>query len=147
MKMGNDYNKVIITSRLSNTKSVIAAITTLVICCALFFFLPQFIGDNQYVRQVKGGCPSTYPSITYEDAFGQFYGSPRWGYVKGNNGSDIVTFTGNCQYDGKPASVELRFQLNSDNTFNLIGGSINGVEQNILVLAMLNSTPFEEYKK
>lgn len=145
--MSNEYDKVVITSRLSNTKSIIAAIATLVICCVLFFYLPQFISDNQYVRQVKGGHPNTYPSITYEDAFGKFYGSPNWKYVKGNNGSNIVSFTGECQYDGKPANVELRFQLNSDNTFNLIGGSINGVEQNLLVLSVLNSTPFEEYKK
>lgn len=145
--MSNEYDKVIITSRMSNTKSLISAITTLVICCALFFVLPLFISDNQYVRQVKGGHPNAYPNISYEEAFGLFYGSPSWSYMKGSNGSNIVTFAGQCQYEGKPANIILRFQLNSDNTFNLVSGSINGIEQNLLVLSTLNSMPFIEYKK
>ncbi len=143
--MENECDKGVIVSRISNTKSIVAAITTLIICCALFFYLPQFISDNQYIRQVKGGHPSEYPNITYESAFEKFYGSPTWGYMIGNDGSNIVTFTGECQYNGKPATIQLRFKLNSDNTFYLVGGKINGTEQNLFALSTLNSTPFEKY--
>ena len=147
MDCERNYNRVEITSRLSPSNSFLSTATVLIICVLLYFFLPQFIDDNQYVRSVKGGHPQMYPNITLEEAFNDFFGSPHWKSQKGTDGSNIVIFTGKCSYDGKQANVELRYKLNSDGTFDIAGGSINGQEQNLLVIAALHATPFEEYQK
>ncbi len=143
--MSRNGEKIEITTRMTATKSVVSALTTLVICVILFFMLQNTFAGNRYIAQVKGGHPYAYPNISYEDAFGKFYASPGWSYLKGNDGSNIVVFSGRCQYDGKPADVKLRFQLNPDNTFSLVGGSVNGVEYNLFLLSELNTKPFEEY--
>ena len=48
-------------------------------------------------------------------------------------------------YDGKPAKVELRYLVNPDNTFQFTGGSLNGVEQNLLFMAQFAGQPFVDY--
>ena len=48
-------------------------------------------------------------------------------------------------YDGKLTKVELRYLLNKDNTFQLSGGSLDGVEQNLLIMAQFAGQPFVDY--
>ena len=70
--------------------------------------------DDPHVVGVKNGHPSAYPNISYDDAFGEFFGSPTWKYFVGTKDGpdededgkpdyveenvDIVEFTGYCTY-------------------------------------------------
>ena len=135
----------IIKSRFSPTKSIASAVTTLIICAGLFFYLSQFLGGGKIINSVKNGHPNIYPNITFEQAFGKYYSDPKWSYYKSTTGNDVVTFTGKCKYEGKQTTVELRYVINEDNTFQLAGGTVNGVEQNLLVLAQFSANPFSEY--
>lgn len=135
----------IITTRLSNTRSIAGAITTLVICICLIPLFSQFLGGSKYIDSLKGAHSPAYPDVTFEDAFAKFYSDPQWKYYKSTTGDDIVSFTGKCMYDGKLAKVELRYLLNRDNTFQLSGGSLDGVEQNLLFMAQFAGQPFMEY--
>ena len=142
--MSSSDDKIII-SRLSPSKSIAGALTTLLICICLFFYLPQIMGGSKYIESVKKGHPNLYPSISFEDAFNKFYSNPKWGYYKSTTGNNIVTFSGKCNYDNKPVTIEMRYVLNSDNTFQLAGGTLNGEEQNLLFLTQFMSNPFISY--
>ena len=135
----------IITTRLSNTKSIAGAITTLVICIFLIPVFSQFLGGSKYIDSLKRSHSSAYPNVTIEDAFNKFYSDPHWKYYKSTTGDSIVSFTGKCMYDGKLSKVELRYLVNPDNTFQLTGGSLDGVEQNLLFIAMFAGQPFTDY--
>ena len=135
----------IITTRLSNTTSIAGAITTLIICICLIPLFNQFLGASKYIDSVKKAHSPAYPTISFEEAFNKFYSDPQWKYYKSTTGDSIVSFTGKCMYDGKLAKVELRYLLNRDNTFQLAGGSLDGVEQNLLFLAPFAAQPFIAY--
>lgn len=135
----------IITTRLSHTRSLAGAFTTIVICLVLLPFISQMFGGSRYIESVKQGHSSAFPNITYEDAYNKFYSNPKWRYYKSTTGADVISFTGQCTYDGRPTTVELQYILNKDNTFQLAGGSINGIEQNVFVLAQLSVQPFIDY--
>ena len=138
-------NNIIYKSRWSAKKSLISALVTLAVCCLLFLLLPQFIGGDRYVRQVKGGHPYNYPRVSYAEAFESFYTVPEWRYSK-TDGKDIITFTGQCNYFGSLAAIELRYQI-KDNSFFLVGGKIDNQEQPLYLMQQLDLTPFIEYKK
>ena len=118
---------------------------TLAVCCVLFLALPQIIGGDRYVRQVKGGHPNNYPNISYAEAFESFYAIPEWRYSK-MDGKDIIIFTGQCTLNGSPVTVELRYQI-KDNSFWLIGGKIDNQEQSLARLQQFDQKPFTDYKK
>ena len=139
-------DEVKIKTRLTPAKSVMSAISTLVICIGLFFVLQNQFAGNKYVYQVKKGHPNNYPNITYEEAFGAYYSSPEWKYDGETEGAKIIKFTGSCQYNNQPVTVELRYQL-KDNSFYLLDGKVGGTEVSILTLAALDNKPFEEYKQ
>lgn len=140
-------NETKITSRLSTAKSVISAISTFAVCVVLFFVLQNQLGGYKYISQVKKGHPFDYPQISYEEAFGAFYTSPQWTYQELPDKGKIVKFTGVCQQNGKPASVELIYKLDeAENSFSLIDGKVNGTQFSILTIAEFNNRPFEEYK-
>lgn len=138
-------SNIVYTSRWSAKKSLLTALVTLAVCCALYMVLPQVIGGDRYVRQVKGGHPNDYPKISYSDAFESFYSFPEWRYAK-TDGMDIVIFTGQCTLNGNPVNVELRYQL-KDNYFRLVGGKIDGQEQSLARMLQFDQTPFTDYKK
>ena len=77
--MGSSEERIIKT-RLTPTKSLAGALTTLVICVALFLLLPRIMGGSGYIEAVKKGHPNAYPNITFEEAFGKFYSNPKWNY-------------------------------------------------------------------
>lgn len=135
----------IITTRLSNTKSLAGAITTLCICAFLFFLLTQYFGGSKYIYALKSAHAPAYPNVSFEDAFSKYYSDPQWKYYKSTTGNDVVSFTGKCTYDGKPATVELLYIRNQDNTFQLAGGSLDGVEKNLLFMAQFAGQPFVDY--
>ena len=135
----------IISTRLSNTRSIASAITTLLVCIFLFPIFMALFGGNSVIESVKKGHYSTYPSITLEDAFTKYYRNPQWKRTKSSTGNDIVVFTGQCTEDGKVRTIELRYAINKDDSFMLAGGSIDGVESNVFILSYYASQPFEQY--
>ena len=50
--------------------------------------------NNKYVQMVKNGYPNSYPTVSYEQAFTSFFGSPQWKHFKAEDGREIVEFTG-----------------------------------------------------
>lgn len=150
LKMGDQpksqtYSGTVITSRLSTTKSITSAVTVLIVCVGLFFWLNSL--GLRMIRSVKGGHPMEYPNITYEEAFSHFYSGSVWENASSGN-TKIVRFTGNCSYDGKPAKIVLNYWVDeSGSSFRLHDGTINGTTANFLELNALDQTPFREYKK
>lgn len=142
--LSNKPNDRIIKTRLTKAQSITGAVTALIVCTALFFWL--YGQGLNLVNQVKGGHPVDYPDITFEQAFSQFYSNPKWENAS-TDGAKIVRFSGECTYDGRPAQVVLNFQMNNDNTFRLYDGTINGTPASLIVLAQFQSVPFEQYIK
>ena len=101
--------------------------------------------NNKYVLMVKGGYRASNPSITYDDAFSTFFGTPRWKYFKSNDGQDVVEFTGDCMYQGVAVKARIQFVVDEENgTFEATYLAFNEVPQNALTLAALISKAFEE---
>ncbi len=72
-------------------------------------------GNASAVASVKGGHPYDYPTITYEDAFEDYFSDPAWKNVGDDeDGNDVVKFTGKCYYHDEIANVEVKFTLHKD---------------------------------
>lgn len=108
--------------------------------------------ENEFVLGVKGGSPSTYPDITYEEAFGSFFGYPTWTYFQGTiDGDDalydIVEFTGNCMYNDIEVKALIQFTVNvDDETFDATYFSLNDIPQTTTDLYGLIDIVFSEYR-
>lgn len=104
--------------------------------------------DNKYVQMVKGGYRVDDPSLTYEDAFSAFFGTPRWKYFKGEDGQDVVEFTGDCTYQNVPVKARIQFVVDEENgTFEAAYLAFNEVPQDALTLAALIDKAFSEAEK
>lgn len=135
-----------IKSRLSMSKSITAAILALIICAALFFYIPRYVGNNINVYKVINGHPSAYPSITYGQAFDKFFANPSWHYEQGSDGTQYVTFTGRCTYNGIPSTASITYYPVDEQTIRVMSASINGAKLDAAGIKVLNNTPFENYK-
>lgn len=95
--------------------------------------------DNQYVKMVKGGHPNDNPNVTYDQAFTEFFGTPRWKYFKSDENLDVVEFTGDCTYQDVEVKARIQFVVDEDNgTFEATYLAFNEVPQsNFIMLAML----------
>lgn len=144
--MNNNDSDIIIISRLSKSKSIVSAIVSIIICSVLFFALQRLIGGYRYVDMVRYGHPYNCPNITYQDAFNEFFDSPRWTFESSND-NKVVIFTGKTNVDGQYSTFEYRYKLDlSNNSFELIGLRIDGKEQSNLIALLWNNTPFSDYK-
>lgn len=135
-----------ITSRLSMAKSITAIVLALVICAALYIYIPRYVGNNINVLKVINGHPSAYPSITYGQAFDKFFASPSWHYEQSTDGTPYVTFTGKCTYNGIPSTAAIIYYPANENDIRIMSASINGVKLDAAGMKVLNNTPFENYK-
>ena len=118
---------------------------------------------DPHVLGVKNGHPQAYPNISYDEAFGEFFGSPTWKYFVGTKEGpdedgdgkpdyveenvDIVEFTGYCMYMDVEVKALLQFTLNDDETFDATFLSFNEVPQNYFTLNALLSKAFESYEE
>lgn len=101
--------------------------------------------DNKYVLMVKGGYRTDDPSVTYEDAFSAFFGTPRWKYFKSEDGQDVVEFTGDCIYRDVSVKARIQFVVDVENgTFQATYLAFNEIPQDALTLAAVISKAFEE---
>ena len=118
---------------------------------------------DEHVLGVKNGHPYSYPDITYEQAFENFFGSPTWKYFVGTKDGpdddedgvpdytednvDIVEFTGYCTYSDVEVKALLQFTLNKDDdTFEATYLSFNEVPQSTLIMYALLDKAFTEYQ-
>ena len=103
--------------------------------------------DNKYVQMVKNGYPNSYPNsyptVSYEQAFTSFFGSPQWKHFKAEDGREVVEFTGDCTYQDAPVKARIQFIVNEQQgTFETAYLAFNEVPQNKLILAALIEKAF-----
>ena len=108
---------------------------------------------DEHVLGVKYGSPSTYPDITYAEAFESFFGSPKWKFFRGKTDTsstyvDVVEFTGSCIYRDVDVDARIQFTLSDDGkTFDATYLSFNEVPQSNLILYSLIDKAFSEYQE
>lgn len=103
--------------------------------------------DNKYVQMVKGGYKVDNPELTYEDAFSAFFGTPRWKYFEGEDGQDVVEFTGDCTYRDVVVKARIQFVVDEENgTFEATYLAFNEVPQDDLTLNAVITKAFDEAK-
>ena len=100
------------------------------------------------VASVKGGHPYDYPTITYEDAFEDYFSDPAWKNVGDDeDGNDVVKFTGKCYYHDEIANVEVKFTLHKDeDSFDVSSVKINGEDMGALRNVLIVDV-FDEYEQ
>lgn len=99
--------------------------------------------DNKYVLMVKNGHRENNPDLTYDKAFSSFFGTPRWKYFKGNEGKNVVEFTGDCTYQDAAVKARIQFVVDEkQGTFEATYLALNEVPQNKLILASLIAKAF-----
>ena len=103
--------------------------------------------EDENVLSVKNGYPENYPDVTFGDAFDNFFGSPTWKYFEGENGEDVVEFTGYCTYQEVEVKARLQFILNGDGTFTSGALSFNDVPQSSLITSAMLEKAFEQYRQ
>ena len=99
--------------------------------------------DNKYVLMVKNGYRENNPALTYDKAFSAFFGTPRWKYFKGDEGKNVVEFTGDCTYQDAAVKAMIQFAVDEKNgSFEAVYLAFNEVPQNRLILATLIEKAF-----
>ncbi|MCD8083408.1 MAG: YARHG domain-containing protein [Clostridiales bacterium] len=102
--------------------------------------------EEEHVLAVKNGSPQTYPDYNYGEVFDAFFGSPTWRYFEGENGEDVVEFTGWCVYQDVEVEARLQFLLDMENgTFETGAMSFNEVPQTNLITYALIERAFSDY--
>lgn len=119
-------------------------------------------GENEeHIQGVKGGTNSAYPSVTYGEAFENFFSNPSWRYFVGTQDGpdedgdgepdytvdnvDVVEFTGGCLYANVEVTALIQFVLDNEaGTFQPVYLSFNKVPQNMLMLSGLIDTVFSQ---
>ena len=99
--------------------------------------------NDKYVQMVRNGYPSSHPSVSYEQAFTAFFGSPQWKHFKAEDGREVVEFTGDCTYQDAPVKARIQFVVHEQQgTFETAYLAFNEVPQNKLILAALIEKAF-----
>lgn len=118
--------------------------------------------EDENVLLVKNGTNSNYPTVTYGEAFDEFFENPSWRYFTGTQDGpdddgdgepdytkddvDVIEFTGKCMYSDVKVKALIQFTLDKDaGTFDIAYLSFNEVPQSTLVLSGLLSSVFESY--
>lgn len=101
--------------------------------------------DNKYVKMVKNGYRENNTEMTYDKAFSDFFGTPRWTYFESESGEDIVEFTGDCVYRDVSVKARLQFIVDENNgTFEASYLAFNEVPQDLFTMAALLEKAFED---
>ncbi len=102
--------------------------------------------EDEHVTFVKNGSPSSYPDITYDEAFSNFFANRSWNYFESTEGKDVVEFKGDCTYRDVEVTATIQFVLDMDDgTFELSYLAFNDVPQSILIEYALITKVFESY--
>lgn len=99
--------------------------------------------NNKYVLMVKGGHNENYPDLTYEQAFSNFFQTPRWRYFTSDDGQDVVEFTGDCTFRDVPAKARMQFVVDEEEgTFQISYFALNELPQDMITWGLLMSIVF-----
>jgi hypothetical protein len=82
-------------------------------------------------------------SVTVEEAFNNFFGSPKWSTYE-KDGYSYVVFKGVFSFNDKQSDARIVFKVTGDN-FVVDQLDINGEEQDYLVTLMMLSKVYEDY--
>ena len=119
----------------------------LIASLAVILLILCFLISNKsdYVASVKTSTPESYPSITYEDAFDNYFSNPKWKQAKDDaDGNPIVKFTGTCSYDGYPAVAEITFTIYEDQgRFAITSLKIDGNDMGIYTGSIIDDIFYE----
>ena len=117
--------------------------------CYLIFNTPagSVVGiEDEHITFVKNGSPVSYPDITYDEAFSEFFGNTSWEYFVSDKGLDVVEFHGDCMYYDTEITVTIQFVLDMDDgTFEMEYDAFNDVPQSVFMSYSLISKVFEDY--
>lgn len=103
-------------------KPLMIAIGVIVAVVLLF----ALIGGSDPVDTVKDGTLDAYPEQTVGEAFGKFFGNPKWvSYEKGEE--TYVEFTGGCTLYGEMVDAKIVFSIDGQN-FHIDTCKIGGVD-------------------
>ncbi len=102
------------------------------------------LSGQEYIYVVRYGKYFGYPNITFDEAFSHYFGDPEWNYLKAEDGSDVVEFTGRCMYDGTEVTALIQFVVNMDDgSFEWKYLSFNDVSQTQPMLEALIDKAFK----
>ncbi len=136
----------------NNSGGIIILLIALAIlgCIVYLYFNPNTLINNivedEHITFVKNGSPSSYPHITYDEAFSNFFSNRAWSYFKSSDGKDVVEFEGNCIYSDVEVRATIQFVLDMDeSTFELSYLAFNDVPQSLLIEYALITKVFNSY--
>ena len=95
---------------------------------------------------IRDGHFHDYPNIKIGDAYDAFFSNPQWKYFKSDDGTEVVEFSGGCQFRNADVNVREQFILHTDDTFEAGALSFNDVPQIELINSALISTVFAAYE-
>lgn len=133
-----------IEDKLPKVPSIVFAVLEIIVLIMCF----NIANDIGAIDSVKGGSPESYPNITYERAFEDYFSDTTWKSVgKDEDGNEVVKFTGNCYYLDETAVVEIKFTIYEEQGIFVVSSvKINGTDMGILGNALIMDI-FEEYKQ
>lgn len=101
--------------------------------------------DVDQINQIRGGTPTSFPNVTYEEAFDEYFSFPRWTYIEDSSGQEHVEFTGRCVYNGEKIKVYFLFTDNNDETFSITELTFNDIQQDQFTCWEMVDTIFESF--
>lgn len=104
----------------------------LVMILSLMSVLVAGCSDDKYVQSVKNGTMYMAPNAPVGKAFDQFFKNGKWKSFVSDKNDRIVEFTGECNWNNKPAKLTAQFKLYKDNSFELAYLDINGNPTTVL---------------
>lgn len=100
--------------------------------------------DRTFV--VRNSTPSDHPTITYGDAFDNFFSDGEWEFFESDKHEDVVEFNGRCEYRETEVKAKIQFVLfKNEDDFEISFLSFNDVPQDNLTMIALMDAVFEDY--
>ncbi len=148
MMQGNGAEETKTAKKKSFFKCIAGFMIVLAVIIAGYFFVTNGVGENdKFVSMVKTGHPTSYPDITYGEAFGEFFAKPKWRHFTGEKGQEVVEFNGDCTYSDANVTMLFQFIVEEDeDTFSIEYFDMNGVPQETYKLYVVLEKVFEEYE-
>lgn len=139
--------------RLEAKKLVIKLVfgfVVIVVAIALYFhidetdpnLIPNLVQPGYSVRNAY--FTEFSDEVTIEEAFNNYFTSPKWSAYKGDDGYDYVVFNGTCSYEGLESDVRITFQLTGEH-FNVDHMDVNGSTVSEIWEVLLLTSVYEDY--
>ena len=120
----------------SYDKVVFSILILLAICSGIFAGVYQGVIEKQNQEAlaiVRDITLEQYPDIPLPTLTGSLISSSKWKQIN----SDTINVSGEISYWGRPATIEIGFIINDDNTANVYAIEINGTPQTYIQRQLL----------